>query len=497
MRARGDQIAAGHAHGADARGRSGMSMPSLLGRLLVGVLACASNTASADAIDDYIQAEMQQQQIPGLALGIVRDGALVRAQGYGYANLEHRVPVHVDTVFQSGSIGKQFTAVAVMLMVEDGKLALDASIHDYLPEAPPSWAAITTRQLLNHTSGLHGDPGLDLRRDYSDAELLKALLGVPQDFPPGQRWRYSNTGYVLLGLLVGRVGGAPYMDVLRQRVFAPLQMSTAGPIDESGIVPNRAAGYELGVNGALVNQAWVSPTANSTADGALYLTVLDYAKWESAVRAGAILDKASWAEVFRPAVLNSGRTYPYGFGWHLIEHGGQVRQEHGGIWQGFRTYYTRFPDKGVAVVVLANGAGAQPKVLAQGIAARFDGGLAAPPARAITDDDPEVTARLRRILSAPALSADEQARFANPQYLGQIDAYRQRRAPLGRLQSLQLFGVDQRGDERFLHYRARFSNGASDVLFAVDQQPTDAGPGGIMRLILLPVAHWDDPAPDL
>jgi CubicO group peptidase (beta-lactamase class C family) len=150
------------------------------------LLAGCANTLQADAIDDYVTAEMARERIPGVALAIVKHGELMRAQGYGFANIEHRVPVHPDTIFQSGSIGKQFTSTAVMLLVEDGKLRLDESIRTDLPDSPKWWAPITLRHLLTHTSGLAGDPAIDLHTEYTEEQLLKVLYKQPQDFPAGQ-----------------------------------------------------------------------------------------------------------------------------------------------------------------------------------------------------------------------------------------------------------------------------------------------------------------------
>ena len=140
---------------------------------------------TADAIDDFVNQELVRQTVPGVAVGIMHHGELVRAAGYGYANIEHHVPVHPDTVFQSGSIGKQFTAAAVMLLVEDGKVKLDESIRSYLPKAPKPWQPITVRHMLTHTSGIAGDPGMELRKDYSDDELLDLDLQSEAGVPSG------------------------------------------------------------------------------------------------------------------------------------------------------------------------------------------------------------------------------------------------------------------------------------------------------------------------
>ena len=154
------------------------------------------------------------------------------------------------------------------------------------------------------------------------------------EFEPGSRWNYSNTGYVLLGILIHKVSGKFYGDVLKERVFAPLGMTTARIISEEDIVLNRAAGYRL-VDGELKNQEWVAPKLNTTADGALYLTVQDFVAWDRGLRKSAILKPQSWSQVYTPVSLKSGKTYPYGFGWQLGESSGQPWYRHGGAWQGF------------------------------------------------------------------------------------------------------------------------------------------------------------------
>ena len=164
---------------------------------------------------------MTRQKIPGVAVGIVNKGA-VTTRGYGFANVEHMVPVTDETIFQSGSLGKMFTATAVMLQVEDGKLSLSDPITKFFPDAPASWRTITVRNLLNHTSGIpdYTTSTFDYRKDYTEDELAHMAFGTPLEFPPGSRWNYSNTGYALLGFIVHKVSGQFYGDVLAARVSA-------------------------------------------------------------------------------------------------------------------------------------------------------------------------------------------------------------------------------------------------------------------------------------
>ncbi|HEU4932799.1 MAG TPA: serine hydrolase domain-containing protein, partial [Pyrinomonadaceae bacterium] len=247
--------------------------PAILALILLLSTTCLAQDSFEKKIDEYLRTQMQAQQIPGIALAVVRDGKIVLARGYGLANVEHQVPVKPETIFQSGSTGKQFTATAVMMLVEEGKLSLEDKITKYFTDAPESWGNITVRHLLTHTSGMTDyPPDFDMRRDYTEDDLLQRIKAIPLAFQPGEKWSYSNLAYVTLGILIHKVSGKFYGDFLQERVFKPLDMSTARIISEADIVPNRAAGYRV-ANGQLKNQNWVSPSLNTTADGALYLTV--------------------------------------------------------------------------------------------------------------------------------------------------------------------------------------------------------------------------------
>ena len=315
---------------------------------------------------------MAAQRIPGVAVAVVRNGEVIKAQGYGLANVEHNVPVTPETIFQSGSLGKQFTAAVVMLLVEDGKLALSDRLSKFYPDGPASWQSITIRHLLTHTSGLPDYTGgrIDLRHDYSEDELARLAYEMPLEFAPGDQWKYSNTGYVLLGAIVRKVSGTFYGDLLRDRVFRPMGMTTARVISEADIVPHRAAGYRL-VKGVLQNQEWVSPQWNTTADGSLYLSLQDWIAWDRGLRAGSVLKPESWRAVFEPVRLNSGRRHPYGFGWDVERLAGQEVRRHGGAWQGFKTYIARYLGDDITIIALANLEQAQPERIVNAIAEHF------------------------------------------------------------------------------------------------------------------------------
>ena len=309
-----------------------------------------------DIVDAYVRAEMTKQKVPGLALLVSRAGRVVRAQGYGMANVELLVPVKPETIFQSGSVGKQFTATAVLMLVEEGKIGLEDPLTKYFPDAPPAWHQVTIRELLSHTAGFTDYPkSFDMRRDYTEAEQLKMVESVPLAFSPGTSWSYSNLGYLTLGLVIHKVTGEFYGDFLQQRIFGPLGMSTTRIISEADIVPNRSAGYRL-VKGELKNQEWVSPTVNTTADGSLYFSILDLAKWDAALYTEKLLKRSSLEQMWTVTRLTSGKpnSGEYGFGWFIGSKKGHRLVEHEGEWQGFETEISRYLDDQLTVVVLTN-----------------------------------------------------------------------------------------------------------------------------------------------
>lgn len=433
-------------------------------RILFALLSLFPGPASAQGdprIDAFVRDEMARQKIPGVAVGVVRNGGITVAQGYGLANVEHGAAVTPSTIFQSGSVGKQFTAAVVMLLVEDGKLALSDSLATFFPDGPPHWQRVTVRHLLTHTSGIpdYTDGTIDYRRDQTEDEMVKFAYGLKPEFEPGARWNYSNTGYVLLGAVVRKVSGQFYGDVLRERVFTPLGMRTARIISESDIVPQRAAGYRL-AGGILKNQEWVAPQLNTTADGALYLSLQDMLAWDAGIRAGRVLAAGSWQQVFTPVTLNSGRTYPYGFGWGVDAFAGRPAQRHGGSWQGFKTHIARFPADGLTIIVLANLAQADPERISDGVAALVDPKLSRPELKPVASGDPGMDLRVKRLLAdaaAEKLTAQEFAYVRAGFFPGAARAYASLLREAGALVGLTLLENRELGDDRVYTYDVRLA----------------------------------------
>ena len=370
---------------------------------ICGVCAAQSNDQQASAkIDQYVKAEMRKYKIPGVSLAVLRNGKITILKSYGLANVELGVPVKPETIFQSGSIGKQFTAAAVMILVQEGKLSLDDKLSKHLPDAPEAWRDITIRHLLTHTSGLGDYPDeINLRADYTEDEYLRIFKKAPLNFAPGTRWDYSNVGYVTLGILIRRLTGKFYGDFLCENLFGPLQMSTARAISEADIIPNRAAGYRL-VNGELKNQEWVSPSTNSTADGALYLSLLDLAKWDAGLSDYKVLTRSSLDQIWTPVRLGNGHVKGYGFGWFTDTLHNRRILFHGGAWQGFKSFIIRFPDEKLTIVFLANSWNTNDFKIARGLISIFHPEFALNQSSAsageLMDREPRVTALFRRVL---------------------------------------------------------------------------------------------------
>lgn len=383
---------------------------SLCRHVLVATLLLMPKLALADAFSDIVEAELNRSGTPGASIVIVRGGNLLRAQGFGEANIEHGVSVHPDTVFKTGAVGLQFTAASIMLLVEDGKIELDAPVGRYLDGTPASWSHVTVRNLLDHTSGLPATPNGDFRADYTNAELLAIIAAQDINFPAGSRFRFSYAGYIVLGMLIDQVTGEHWSQFMAQRLFEPLGMYRARGIDEMAIIAHRASGYEWR-EGALRNAEWISPTANSTADGSLYMSALDYALWAEAVSDRRLLSQESWDVLTKPVRTSAGVVCSAIPGWYLRNRAGEQYFWQAGNWQGFQTFALRYPDRDLSIAVFANGEKADVYSLAHRIAVQSDPHLARIHAHARVVDNLAVTERARALVSAISSGTVRQTDF--------------------------------------------------------------------------------------
>ncbi len=352
----------------------------------------------ARAIDRYLSRELEDQKIPGVAVAIVQDGKTIFRKGYGFANLEHRVPVPEKTMFQSGSVGKVFTVMAVLLLAEEGKINLEAPIGTYFAESPTAWDKITVRHMLEHTSGMTGYPDeLDFRKDYTQKELLDIYLRIPLDFEPGTRRGYSNVAFGILGMLIERVSGKSYGDFLKERIFDPLQMKDSRIISEADIIPNRASGYRK-ANGEIKNQEWVAPSHNNDAAGSLYLNLEDMAKFEAALSQRKLLSPKMYAAMWTPIKTLEDGTEPWGMSWSVNRENGRQLIAHSGGWQGFTANFTRYPEKKLAIILFTNLRAASPDRLAFGVLGIVAPELGIAGAVPIKSAEPELDARVQKLV---------------------------------------------------------------------------------------------------
>src|SRR5215471_16177 len=336
--------------------------------LVILLLSLQTAAVRADKVDDYVKAQMQKQRIPGLSLAVVKEGKVIKAEGYGLANVEHNVPARPETVYKIASVSKQFIATGIMLLVQEGKIGLDDKVGKYLDGTPESWNGVTIRRLLTHTSGIVREgPGFDPFKDQKDFDVIKSAYPLPLRFTTGEKYEYCNVGYFSLAEIISRISGKPWGDFLNERVFAPLGMTATRPTSYSAIVPNRAGGYEW-KNDKMQNAGEYIAVRPS---GAFLSTALDLAKWDAALYTDAILKQAAREQMWAPVKLNSGATYPYGFGWSLEPLGKHRRVDHGGSLPGFRSHFMRLPDDKLSIIVLTNSGSANPGGIARGVAAIY------------------------------------------------------------------------------------------------------------------------------
>lgn len=332
---------------------------------------------------DSLFAEWNRPDSPGAAVLVVRDGKVLHRRGYGSANLEHRIPITPGTVFDIASVSKQFCGMAIAMLVEADTISLDDDVRTYLPELPDFGHTITVRHLVHHISGIRDWPGTlaiaGWRMDdviSFEQILTMAFHQEALNFPPGERYLYSNTGYNLLARLVERVSGTTFRQWTEEHVFAPLGMrDTHFHDDHTELVPNRAYGYR-----PLREGGWTSVNNGLTALGSssLYTTLDDLGKWLRNLDDPAVGGRAVIARMRRRGVLNHGDTIAYAYGLSIDEYRGLMTASHGGSWAGFRTHLLHFPDQRFGVVILGNFATFNPSRPAYAIADIYLEDLLAP-----------------------------------------------------------------------------------------------------------------------
>jgi D-alanyl-D-alanine carboxypeptidase len=333
------------------------------------VLATAPR-ASTDAADRFIAAAMTRMHIPGIAIAIVRAGRVIKAEGYGVADIEHDVPVTTQTVYKIGSVSKQFIASGIMLLAQDGRLTVDDAISKHFPGTPNTWSGITLRHFLTHTSGvLREGPAFDAYRVQPDSAVIQSAFAAPLEFPTGTKYQYCNVCYFTLADIIARASGKSWDTFLAERIFAPLGMTSTRTTTTSVLVPHRARGYAWQNDHYVNAEEYVALRPS----GAFLSTVLDLAKWDAALYTDRVLTRASRDAMWTRVQLRDGRSYPYGFGWSVDTFDGHMQVHHGGSLPGFRAEFARFPNDSLTVIVLSNADGANASAIASGLARLYLG----------------------------------------------------------------------------------------------------------------------------
>jgi CubicO group peptidase (beta-lactamase class C family) len=342
--------------------------------------SAGSETPPQSAIDEYISRQMDSQHIPGLSIAVVRAGKLVAAKGYGKASVELDAPATPETLYALASVSKQFTAAAILLLVEAGKIGLNDPLTNYFSWLPSEWSEVKVPHLLTHTSGIpeeqyKGDFLEWERQEHKQEDIVRTAFG-PLLARPGEKFQYSNTGYRLLGMLIEKVSGQSYWDFLEEHIFHPLGMTATRNSDPQTVITNRARGYGVS-DGRLINRDPVT-ASSAFAQGALISSVLDMAKWDAALNSEVLIKKSSLEQMWTPVRLNDGTTSNYGFGWFLRPVKNHKAVGHGGDMPGFTSFIWRFIDDRLTVVVLANCEPAQTARIALGVAGLYVPALLSP-----------------------------------------------------------------------------------------------------------------------
>ncbi len=300
--------------------------------------------------DEYIHAWMKINRFSGAIL-LARDGKVLVNKGYGLASYEHEVPITSKTKFRIGSLTKSFTATAIMMLQEQGKLNVSDPLSKYIPDYPDG-DKIHLVHLLTHTSGIPDHtklPGFNTNRRVYPSEITETIAtfkDLPLEFAPGERFSYSSSGYILLGYVIEQVTGMSYGDFIEEHIFAPLGMEDSGFEHDGQVIPGMASGYDY--HGDTVVKAAYRNIANAHASGALYSTIEDLYRWDRALYTERLLSKASLEQMFTPYKDN------YGYGWGIVDLFGHHMMAHNGDTEGFKSNLSRFPDDNVCIIILSN-----------------------------------------------------------------------------------------------------------------------------------------------
>ena len=324
--------------------------------LLFSLQNSIAQTTFSNKIDAVVSSNYKEAN-PGVSILIAKDGKPIFRKAYGKSNLELNTSMSSENIFQIGSLTKQFTAVSLLILVEQGKINLNDRIETYITDFPTRGKKITIHQLLNHTSGIKnstpiGAQGYLSRKDMTSIELVNYVKGKPFDFEPGSKFKYSNAGYILLGRIIEVVSGISYKEFIEKNIFNKLHMNSSSFGSMKTIVKNRAYGYQF-KEGNFVNADYMSLTLPFSA-GSIMTTVDDLLRWHNALLNFKLIKKESLQKAMSPSTLNSGKKIPYGYGWRFAKLNGSKIIAHTGSTKGFTSTAMFFPKENIYMVTLTN-----------------------------------------------------------------------------------------------------------------------------------------------
>lgn len=370
------------------------------------------------AVDSAVTAVMQRDHVPAISIGIARNGTMLYARGYGYRDLPNTIAADSGTIYEIGSITKQFTAALILQLLHDGKLSLDDPLSKYVANYPAA-DRVTLRQLLDQVSGIPDyTQQLDflsyVDQDLTPAQIVAKVSALPLEFSPGSKWEYSNTNYVLLGMTIEKITGQSYADALQARLLGPLHLSSTSYTNPAAATADRAFGYSwYGTYSVLARPS--SRTIPFSA-GALSSTVFDLIAWDTALFSNRVLPPELTKLMMTPGTLTDGTPTDYGFGLQLSRFYGRLAVMHGGGIFGFSSFNIVFPDTKLQIAILGNSdtfvsAEALAKSIAAIIEPPSDRQLEATQFRPAQNEDPKITAALTTILSQIESGAITRAAF--------------------------------------------------------------------------------------
>ncbi len=323
--------------------------------LLLLVIPLFSFAQNLEEKFDMLLQEKYKPENPGATVLISKQGKIIYHKAFGMANMELQVPMKPENIFEIGSITKQFTSVAILMLMEHGKLAIEDEITKFIPDYPTHGKKITIHHLLNHTSGIKSYTSMNLSeiapKDMTPTEIIDYFKNEPMDFDPGTEWRYNNSGYIILGFIIEKVSGQPYEDFVEEHIFKKLQMNNSRYGHKGEIIKNRASGYQT--RDGYVNANYLSMTLPYAA-GALMSTVEDLHKWQNAINTNILVKAETIEKAFQNTKLNNGKPTYYGYGWSVNEVNGSPSIEHGGGIFGYTAYQLYIPEEDVHAAILTN-----------------------------------------------------------------------------------------------------------------------------------------------